>query len=119
MRMNHPERLKKLAKLGVQGSPCRVFGDTPPPGRGRIALCPPAGKTGMRGRTCPSTVRDGNYSGARFPGNGKWAPLKDRNQGGKHGATLLAHGREITANGAKSRRPFDTAKGSRNFLLDG
>jgi tetratricopeptide (TPR) repeat protein len=71
----------------------------------------------LKKKSNPSLLQ-GNYSGPWFPGNGKREPLKNRSHGGKHGATLLAHGGEITANDTESRRPLGTAKGARNLLLD-
>src|SRR6266571_9070665 len=62
-------------------------------------------------------IRDGNYSGTRFPGDGKRRTSKGRPQGLKQRAVLLAHGGEVTADGAKGADPFGTAKGPRDLLL--
>jgi hypothetical protein len=59
-----------------------------------------------------------NYSGARFPGDGKRRAFKNSRHGSQQRATLFAHGGKITANGAKGRRSPRAAKGARNFLLD-
>jgi hypothetical protein len=66
-----------------------------------------------------SWVWDGNYSGARFPGNGKRGALKDGHERGQHAAALLSHRREIAAKGTESRDPFSTTESARDLLLDG
>src|SRR5258708_256698 len=70
------------------------------------------------GAYAPFSVRDGNYSGSRLPGNGKRRASKDRPEGFKQRAALLAHGGEVTAKGAEGRDPLGTAEGARNLLLD-
>jgi hypothetical protein len=79
--MSHPELLKKVPKPGVQGSPCRGLGcpqipfsslfaprlrrregkrsfwGHPKPRQRAAALCPPAGKSGVRSKTGSSKIR--------------------------------------------------------------
>src|SRR5205807_6740878 len=79
-------------------------------------------RDGLRGQLTASFQLSSKWtkstSGTRLPCNGKRRSLKDGSKGLKHGATLFAHRRKITANGTKSRGSLFTAKGAGNLLLD-
>ena len=59
-------------------------------------------------------TKDCNYSGA--PGDGERLAHKDRRQSGQHGMSLLAHGREVAADAAKSGRSQLAAKRTRDLM---